>query len=209
MNSVVFDLDGTLVDSLRGIESSLRGALDKVMPGGELPSLRDFIGPPLPTMVSEMWPMLDAVEVALLVSEFRNLYSQHGWKLTVPFPGVRKTLNRLHNSGYHLFVLTNKPTRISRLILDSLGLLSFFRDVVSLDFCNPPFVSKQESARFLIREHSLDPTLTVMMGDGRDDMVSATACGFRFVAAAYGYGKAADLCENRAERFADIGLHLF
>jgi len=208
VRNIIFDLDGTLVDSLPGIDSSLRSACNEVLPGCDIPPLRKFIGAPLPAMLAAMWPDQDSATISRLVVEFRRRYQRSGWQQTLPFEGVAETLPLLRNAGHRLFVLTNKPSRTATLILEKLGWLPLFQAVISLDSSHPPFACKQDSARFLLQAIPLDPLRTVMVGDGADDCESAAACGFRFIAAAYGYGSAADLCEFRLERFADLNKYL-
>jgi phosphoglycolate phosphatase len=89
-------------------------------------------------------------------------------------------------------VLTNKPTSPAKKILAHLGLAAFFTEVIGPDSVSPPFPRKPDGARLLIQRHGLAPRSTTLVGDGEDDMEAATECGFRFIAAAYGYGKAAE-----------------
>lgn len=203
MRNVIFDLDGTLVDSLPGIEQSARAAIALVLPDAPMPDLRAVIGPPIATMFARLWPELAPETMERLVAEFRAHYVATGCLASTPFPGVPETLLELHSEGRTLFVLTNKPAAPTRKILGHLGLERFFNASLSPDSVTLPFGSKPEGARLLMRAFGLEPEVTALVGDGADDSASAAACGFLFIAAGYGYGNPA--AEVRIEKFSEIG----
>ncbi len=208
MKNGIFDLDGTLVDSLEGIEFAVRNAIKHVLPEKEMPDLRTIVGPPIASMFAREWPELSPKKMARLLAVFREQYVREGCYKSRLFPGVFRTLERLHSSGMRLFVLTNKPHEPTRKILDFHGLGKFFTGTLSPDSMEPPFCSKPEGARILMKRFDLDPGETFFVGDGEDDAVSAEECGFRFIAAAYGYGTASASARVCAEKFSEIGRHL-
>lgn len=189
--NVVFDLDGTLVDSLAGIEASSRHAVGLCMPELVLPPMRGLVGPPIAKMFEALWPELSAAEIKRVVAAFREHYDAEGCLLSQLYPGVEKTLRELHSRGAKLFVLTNKPLQASRLILQHRDVLPLFRDVVSPDVQAPALATKSDGAKLLQAKHKLDASKTVIVGDGQDDGEAAEACGFSFLIASYGYGSAA------------------
>jgi len=186
--NLIFDLDGTLVDSLPGIEASTRFSLSMFSPMKELPPMRSVIGPPIGKMFARLWPDLTAAQLGELVARFRKHYDATGCRLSQLYPGVLDTLQKLKAREDNLFVLTNKPLRASHVILDHLGVLSYFTELVSPDRREPAFLSKTDGARYLVDKYYLDKGSTVLVGDGLDDFAAADACGFVFIEAAYGYG---------------------
>jgi phosphoglycolate phosphatase len=206
--AVIFDLDGTLVDSLPGIESSARSAIGRALPEELMPDLRALIGPPIAEMFAKAWPNLEPERFELLLAEFRAHYLATGCLLSVPFPGVPETLARLQATGLRLFVLTNKPAASAGKILGHLGLAAWFAASLSPDSVIPPFGSKSEGGLLLMEMFDLAPEKTTLVGDGVDDAASAATCGFRFIAAAYGYGPAAETAATRVEKFSDIERYL-
>jgi len=125
--SIIFDLDGTLVDSYPGIEASARAAWEAVQPDSAFPSLRPFLGPPIREMFQRAKPELNEANLNLLVKAFREAYDGGGWKKTVPFAGVVETLTVLHKKRVPLFGVTNKPKLPTHLILENCGIHLFFR----------------------------------------------------------------------------------
>lgn len=107
--SIIFDLDGTLVNSLSGIEASARYAVEKCLPERKLPALRELIGPPIATMLAMLWPDLDQDRLKAVVTAFREHYDVQGCLLSELYPNVAETLDHLRHCGLRLFVLTNKP----------------------------------------------------------------------------------------------------
>ena len=189
--NIIFDLDGTLVDSLAGIEASSRHAVNQCFPAKSLPPMRELIGPPIAKMFARLWPELNASELETLVASFRQHYNAEGCFLSELYPGVRETLRTLQEYGATMFVLTNKPRHATGLILEHLRVLSCFTALVSPDSQEPAFTAKREGAKLLREKYDLDPAATVLVGDGRDDAEAAEASGFSFLIAAYGYGSAA------------------
>lgn len=193
MTNVVFDLDGTLVHSLPGIEASAREAILSVLPEVTMPDLRPHIGPPVAQMFAKLWPDLPPARFAQLLADFRAHYDGDGCLHSEPYPQVPEVLLRLRQAGLRLYVLTNKPVAPAKKILTHLGLAELFEDIMGPDSVNPPFQRKAEGASVLARKHLLTPASTVLVGDGVDDAESAAARGFHFIAVGYGYGKAAQV----------------
>lgn len=206
--TVIFDLDGTLVDSLPGIELSTRHAIQECLPNRVVPDMRELVGPPIATMLATLWPDLSDLEVSRLAAAFREHYNTQGCRLSKLYPGVAEVLAALAAAGVVMHLLTNKPVGPTLTILENSNIRSHFRDVMSPDSVEPPFIAKTDGARILRARHRLESLSTVMVGDGLDDLASANACGFVFAVAAYGYGSAATRCPAtkffRMTKFSDI-----
>lgn len=189
VTAIICDLDGTLIDSRAGIQAAIAGACKEVLPDGVVPDVEFVIGPPIRPMLQSMLPTADWPTIEALARAYRRHYDSTDCLSYQPYPGVKDTLAQLAAMGVSLFVLTNKPMIPTQTILTDLGVATMFRGVVCIDSRQPPFASKTESATHLKTQFHLDDASTILIGDGVDDAEAADACGFRFVAATYGYGK--------------------
>jgi sialic acid synthase SpsE/phosphoglycolate phosphatase-like HAD superfamily hydrolase len=190
VRAVIFDLDGTLVDTAPGIEAAVREALAEVLPGVEIPNLRDLIGPPLGEMLKQsLAGRADPVRIQEVIAAFRRRYNERFWKVCRPYPGAADVIRSLRDRGTATFVVTNKPLVPTRLILDHLGFYDQMTAVLSPDSRTPPFRSKAEALGFLVGQYGLDVSSAVLVGDSDEDARAARACGMRFAAATYGYGR--------------------
>ncbi len=214
---VVFDLDGTLVDSLLGIEESLRAVVVVHQPTLTLfpDALRPRVGPPLASIVRALWPPLEEPAVAELIAAYRTHYLADGCAATTAFPGAAELLAELHAAGARLFVLTNKPLAQTAMILNRRGWTAFFEEVACPDDPRHPFACKEDGAVRLRERAGLAPPDTLMVGDAPDDARAARAAGWVFAAAGYGYGNlgghGSSLDENQTVvgRVADLRRLLF
>jgi len=189
LKNIIFDLDGTLIESFPGILQSLGHAVAKVNPSLDLTGLKIHIGPPLLKMLSAMWPHLAEEERDELLREFRQDYNNKGCLFSVAYPGIPEALHRFSSSGIKMFVLTNKPDAPTRKILKHLVLEGYFTEILSPDSMGAVFSAKSEGVFYLLNKYALMPGETVLMGDSLDDLNAARAGGLKFLEAAYGYGK--------------------
>jgi phosphoglycolate phosphatase len=184
---VVFDLDGTLVDSARDLASAVNDMLARLAPGtpplGEA-EVRGFIGEGARLLVQRSLDrrrMAQDAEAALPV--FLACYRARMLETTRPYPGVTDTLDALH--GHGLAVLTNKPGDLSRAIVDGLGLAARFARVYGSG--DVPRKPDPAGLRRLMAEAGVGPQDTVMVGDSAVDVITGRAAGARTVGVTYGF----------------------
>ena len=188
IRSLIFDLDGTLIDSCPGIQASLAvafGAAGRVLPATDI---RTVIGPPIRVIAARIDPSLNEQELATIEQTYRRVYDGEGWRETVAFPDVLPVLRSLHAGGARLFLVTNKPRIPSRKILEHLLLDPLFDAVLTRDSRTPGYSNKAEMVREIVQSHSLTPESTAMVGDTREDEEAAEANNLSYIHAAYGYG---------------------
>lgn len=186
--AVILDLDGTLIESLPGIQFSAEEAVHALRPDFQLPDLRHHIGPSIGEVFQSVLHDPTREELDAMVANFRRSYDSVGWTMTTLFPGVGLLLDGLRALGVRLFVASNKPSLAAGRILRALKIESRFSVVVCRDSRTPPYASKSEAVGFLLREHGLDPDRVCMVGDGYDDYEAAHSNGAKFILAGYGYG---------------------
>ncbi|MBR2514678.1 MAG: phosphoglycolate phosphatase [Halomonas sp.] len=189
---IAFDLDGTLIDSVPDLTVAVQKALNEV--GLAAPSeehVRDWVGNGAPVLVERAltWAVEQAPDQALQANAydaFMHHYSAAPNALTQLYPGVQPTLNALHQKGYALVLITNKPERFIAPILSHFELLPLFTLCLGGDSLAE---KKPSPAPLLHAAQALDipPSASVMVGDSRHDIAAGKAAGFTTVALPYGY----------------------
>jgi phosphoglycolate phosphatase len=203
ITDLIFDLDGTLVDSIPGIGSSLREAFLSVGRKMPLADLRAAIGPPISIIAQRLEPELSYDEIVQIERHYRSSYDNEGWRSTPLFPGVAETLHTCVKRGYRLFIVTNKPRIPTKKILQYLKLESLFEEIVTRDSRSPAYASKADMLQYLLEKHALTLETTVMVGDTIEDCEAAQFHHLPFIYVAYGYGSVASP-QFFVERFADL-----
>jgi phosphoglycolate phosphatase len=190
LDAILFDLDGTLVDSAPGIEYSMRCAVAATGVAGTIHDVRTLVGPPVRAMFERALGPMPSETLDALEREFRSSYDATGWQQTRACAHAASTLEALPSLGVRAFVVTNKPAAPTGRILARLGLHAFCSGVVCLDSVSPPFGTKTDVVRYTMRHFGLVGPDTLVVGDSMDDARAAEACGVRFVAMSSGYGRA-------------------
>lgn len=203
---ILFDLDGTLIDSSPGILASFARVLAAQGISPAVPLEASLIGPPLAVTLRQVSGVLDDVRLARLVESFKADYDSAGYRNTAVFPGVAEGLAQLTGTGARLFVVTNKRMVPTRRILDALGLARLFAGIHTRDESEPPAPSKSAVTRRVIVRYAIDPAHAFFVGDSDEDAAAARENGLRFIHATYGYGAAGITARPDAvlDRFARL-----
>ncbi|HWH83114.1 MAG TPA: HAD-IA family hydrolase [Burkholderiaceae bacterium] len=195
---VVFDLDGTLVDSAPGIARVLDAMrAERGMPPCALDDVRQWIGLGAPALIGAALEV-DATDIAPALADFRARYGRTPTPRVDMYAGTEAALCRLRASGARLGVCSNKPHALTEKVLTDLGIRALFDGVAGGDAvaaCKPDPMHLNET---LLRMGCAGAPF-VFVGDSLIDADAADAAGARFLWVAYGYGAAADLA-GRGER---------
>jgi phosphoglycolate phosphatase len=186
---VLFDLDGTLLDSIPGIAYSVAAAFRAAGLPERTLDLRRFIGPPIRTILSRAAETTDDALLDELEWHFRVSYDSEGWRQTLCFPGVPELLETLKRNGHRLFIISNKPRHISAKILESLGIAPHFEQLYTRDSAQPPYASKEAMLDALLSDHQLAAQACVMVGDTMEDAGAAALHNIGFIFMEHGYGE--------------------
>ena len=172
---LIFDLDGTLIDSKEDLVNSVNAMLiargKQALPHDIVAS---YVGNGAPMLVKRALPGASDVELAGALQFFLDYYREHMLDATVLYPGVREALDRLHAEKVPMSILTNKPVKFSVRLINGLGLAGhFFRIYGGNSFAekkpHPAGIDK------LVEESRADRARTVMVGDSAVDVLTARA----------------------------------
>ncbi len=190
-NTVLFDFDGTVFDTVEGITKSIQYALAKHGVEEPLDRLRCFAGPPLVEKFMEVYGVTQA-EAEQLVQEFRERYVPVGVYESRPFPGIRELLIRLRQAGLKLGVATSKPQALAELLLERAEMKTCFDVIVG----STPEAGNDRKWQIVERAMALcgsTPEQTVLVGDTKYDAVGAARCGAACLGAGWGYAAPGEL----------------
>lgn len=190
---VIFDLDGTLIDSRLDLVHSVNAALRHIG-RPELPEdvIASYVGDGAPILIQRALgsEAQDEMLVRQGLEFFLSYYRAHKLDHTRVYPGVVEALAAIHSSQNgsprKMTVLTNKPVNPSRAIVQELGLGSFFSQV----YGGNSFATKKpdpEGARVLLEESSVRPNQAVMVGDSHVDIRTGINAGLYTVGVTYGF----------------------
>jgi len=189
---VLFDLDGTLIDSETGIVASTEYALAKL--GAAIPPravLRTWIGPPLratfPTVLGD-----DPQVIERAVALYRERFADVGWREHAVYPGIAQTVDALVVGGATLAVVTSKPDLYAGRIVASLPFGHRFDRVYSVH-AGSAHSEKAEMIAEALADFAIAPQHAVMIGDRHFDIAGARANGVRGIGAAWGFGSVDEL----------------
>lgn len=185
---ILFDLDGTLIDSAPAILTSFREAFARtgITPAQSIDD--SVIGPPLVETLQLLSDSDDPALVAGLAEAFKASYDSEGYKATAAFAGVGELLAELAGAGLTLSIATNKRIHPTRLILEHLGWSGHFAHVYALDLFTPRLPDKAAMIARLLADQNIAREQAIYIGDRSEDGESADANGLPFIAVTWGYG---------------------
>ena len=190
--SLIFDLDGTLIDSAADLAQAANALLEQLGHKPlEIGNIRQLVGDGVAALVQRAMAAVDAPvkasELAALVERFGELYLPVATMHTRPYPEVAETLAMLKAKDCRMAVCTNKPQRLSVEILRALDLIQFFEAVVGGDVvkARKPDAAHLRAALDLL---GADTSAAVMIGDGINDVLAAHAAGIPCLVLPSGYG---------------------
>jgi phosphoglycolate phosphatase len=198
--ALVFDLDGTLIDSKQDLVLSVNATLS-AMGRAELPAelVASYVGSGAPVLITRaLGGSPDSEELQRALKFFLGHYEENKLNYTRAYPGVKEALERLR--GVPMAVLTNKPVNISVRILEGLGLAEFFRVV----YGGNSFATKKPDplgAKTILGEFGVAPNEAAMVGDSEVDVQTARNAGMISAIVNFGFG-----VHDRTAHPADIYL---
>lgn len=211
MDLVIFDLDGTLIDSSLDLANSVnatRAHLDLPPIANDI--VYSYVGNGAPVLIRKaLGPEFSDDEIQHALDYFLAYYRDHMLDNTVLYPGLRRILDDFKHAGIAMAVLTNKPVRFSQAIVDGLGLHQHFRRVYggnSFEHKKPHPVGIET----LLSEYGITREKTVMVGDSSVDVQTARNANVKACGVTWGFQPETftayppDLLVQRPEELAEL-----
>jgi len=196
--NILFDLDGTLVDSSQGTVESIVYATEKMKwptPGDA--TLRAFIGPPLLESFIKLGKSQAEAEQA--VKYYREYYQEKGMYENTVYPQIPATLKALVQAGVSLYVATSKPEYFAKQIIQHIDMASYFTGVYGASMDNRRS-QKGDVIHYGLTKAAIqaETSVTMMVGDRSHDIVGAKANDLSSVGVLYGFGDRQELAKAGA-----------
>ena len=204
--TLIFDLDGTLVDSVPDLAAAVNRLMaTRSLPGFAAPAITAMVGDGAAALVARAFAAHGHPPDAAALADFLADYGAHAAEASRPYPGVGEGLAILAARGWRLAVCTNKPEAPARSLLAALGLARYFAAVAGGDSFP---VRKPDPAHLLGTLAAAGGSLpdALMVGDHHNDMEAARAAGMPAIFAAWGYGTPAmaEAAAAIAAAFTDV-----
>lgn len=195
MKYIFFDLDGTLVDSSQGIETTFLHTFKVLgVPAPDKETIRTFMGPPLEVTFTNHLPkelVTKAVEI------YRTYYKETGQQQTYLYPGIKELLQQLKELGYHLFITTSKNQEVSLEIAHSLGISDCFEGIYG---SIPGSMHKADIIQRVLVDHQIPKEEACIVG--------GKTIGIHTIAVSWGFAPLEQLKEETPDTIVDSPLAL-
>lgn len=197
-DTILFDLDGTVIQSYEGVSNGVLHALDRLgMPRPEAATLRLFLGPPLADSFKRFCGMDDDT-ARLALGLYREHYSARGWTEYSVYDGIPETLTELRKLDKKIALATSKPEKFAKQILEHCGLSKQF-DLIAGATLDERRNEKADVIMYALNALHTDPAMSLMVGDRKFDVLGAKQCGIKSAGVLYGFGNRDELKEAGAD----------
>ncbi|MEY3201953.1 MAG: hypothetical protein RIR70_1503 [Pseudomonadota bacterium] len=217
VRAVMFDLDGTLLDTLPDLAHAANAMLaEAALPALPYEAVKSFVGRGIPNLVKRCLTaqLNDAPPEAFharMVDVFRRHYAAVNGRHTVVYPGVQDTLSRLQQEGLPLACVTNKSAEFSEPLLAAMGLKDYFQQVISGD----TLPHKKPHPLPIIHacgQLGVAVSQALLVGDSGNDIAAARAAGCAVFCVPYGYNEGVPVraqdCDVLLADMPDLFSHL-
>lgn len=205
---VLFDLDGTLIESAKSVEVSLAYAMRELsLPCPDLSDYTRYVGPPLEDTMRGMCAVPEEL-ILRAMAIYRDYYDEEGQKTNRLFDGVAEMLSVLRERGRKLAVCTSKNEPVAEMVCEKLG-LSPYLDAICGSTLDGSRKAKADIIPYALRTLGCEEKAkALMVGDTHFDARGAQLAGIDFLGVTYGYGTVKSMKACGAIGFADSPLEI-
>ena len=203
-HAVIFDLDGTLLNTLEDLRSAVNAALSlRGLPPRSTEEERQFVGNGIRNLMRRALPAgTEEAEIDAALADFKQYYGAHIHDSTVPYDGIPELLSSLRRRGIRIGVLSNKIDAASQQLIRH-----FFpgqTDVVFGEHEGIPRKPDPTSCKLVMEQLDVKPEEVLYVGDSGVDMQTANNAGLTAVGVTWGFRDREDLIQNGADVLADV-----
>jgi phosphoglycolate phosphatase len=188
IKSIIFDLDGTLIDSAPSILFGFKHVLEINGLDPLIPLTSSLIGPPLTTTLRIISGIDDDKKLQQMAYQFKGFYDIEGCLISQPYATIDDGLKNLVDAGFDLHIATNKRLIPTRNILRHNGWDVLFYSVYTLDKADVIFHSKSDMIAQQLKDLGLSQDQAIYVGDRTEDMAAAQNNQLNFIGVSWGYG---------------------
>ncbi len=188
IKNVIFDLDGTIIDSANGINMAFNKAYSELYNSADVFDIKDLVGPPIKDIFVKTCKEKDVNKVASFIKMFQEKYDLTYYSDCTLYYGILSLLEFLKDTNIDCFIATNKRLTPTTLILNHLNIDVYFKNIYTIDSTQNNYINKTEMVRAVLNREGLIASETILIGDTDHDQVAAQANNIEFIYADHGYG---------------------
>lgn len=194
-NAIIFDLDGTIIDSAPSILLSLKIAVKNIL-NIDLDLKKEIIGPNLKIIINNILPEKISEKYKIQIEkEFKYLYDEYYCLNTIIYTNISDVMEKLLIQNYKLFIATNKRHKPTLKILNYLNLRKFFLDFYCCDSIGERIFNKSQMLIEIKNKYKIQNCIYI--GDRKEDYLSAEEANIDFLLASWGYCNDIDFIHNK------------
>ena len=191
---IIFDLDGTLIDSAPIILDGFKNTLNKFGYKPQLEINNNLIGPPLIQTLKLLSGENSENKLNDMALNFKIYYDSEACTRSLMYPGIKELLDFLKDKNINIHLATNKRSFPTKKILSKLSLETYFKSLYCIDQNeNIYFLNKNEMLKKMIKNENIIQDKTIYIGDRIDDKEASEQNSIEFWLAAWGYGDYKDM----------------